>query len=211
MGFPGGLTGKRICLQCGRSGFDPWVGKIPWRKEWLSTPVFWPGEFHGLYSPCGCKELDTTEWLSLSRILFAWNVPLVSLIVQKRSLVFPILFFSSISLHWSLRKSFLPLLTILWNSAFKWMEFDSKCDFTPLTTCWVFSFALGCGISFFGGIQHFPVDDFPVASCNLGVLTGEDECRYFYSAVFLVYRKAIVFCILILLFSNFTVLIDELY
>ena len=30
------------------------------------TPVFWPGEFHGLYSPCGHKELDTTEGLSLS-------------------------------------------------------------------------------------------------------------------------------------------------
>ena len=33
--------------------FDPWVGKIPWRREWLPTPVFWPGEFHGLYSPWG--------------------------------------------------------------------------------------------------------------------------------------------------------------
>ena len=32
-------------------GFDPWVGKIPWRRERLPTPVFWPGEFHGLYSP----------------------------------------------------------------------------------------------------------------------------------------------------------------
>ena len=39
----------------------PWVGKIPWRREWLPIPVFWPGEFHGLYSPWGCKESDTTE------------------------------------------------------------------------------------------------------------------------------------------------------
>ena len=31
------------------TGFDPWVGKIRWRRERLSTPVFWPGEFHGLY------------------------------------------------------------------------------------------------------------------------------------------------------------------
>ena len=30
-------------------GFNPWVGKIPWRRERLPTPVFWPGEFHGLY------------------------------------------------------------------------------------------------------------------------------------------------------------------
>ena len=45
--------------------FDPWVGKIPWRREWLPTPVFWPGEFLGLYSPWGLKESDTTEQLSL--------------------------------------------------------------------------------------------------------------------------------------------------
>ena len=44
---------------------DPWVGKIPWRREWLPIPVFWPGEFHGLYSPWGCKELDMVEQLSL--------------------------------------------------------------------------------------------------------------------------------------------------
>ena len=45
---------------------DPWVGKIPWRRECLPTPVFWPGEFHGLYSLWGHKESDTTEELSLS-------------------------------------------------------------------------------------------------------------------------------------------------
>ena len=56
-------------LQCGRPGFDPWVGKIPWRKERLPTPVFWPGEFQGLYSPWGRKELDTTELLSLQGCL----------------------------------------------------------------------------------------------------------------------------------------------
>ena len=49
-----------------RSGFDPWVGKFPWRRSWQPTPVFWPGESHGLrslvgYSPWGCRESDTTE------------------------------------------------------------------------------------------------------------------------------------------------------
>ena len=39
---------------------------MPWRRERLPTPVFWPGEFHGLYSLWGHKESDTTEWLSLS-------------------------------------------------------------------------------------------------------------------------------------------------
>ena len=41
-----------------------WAGKIPWRRKQLPTPVFWPGDFHGLYSPWGHKESDTTEWLS---------------------------------------------------------------------------------------------------------------------------------------------------
>ena len=48
---------------------ETWVqslgGKIPWTRERLPTPVFWPGEFHGLCSPWGHKELDTTEPLSL--------------------------------------------------------------------------------------------------------------------------------------------------
>ena len=55
----------RIYLQCGRPGFDPWVGKILWRRERLLTPVFWPGEFHGLYNPWGHKKSDTIEQLSL--------------------------------------------------------------------------------------------------------------------------------------------------
>ena len=46
--------------------FNPWVGKIPWKRERLLTPVFWPREFHGLYSPWGRKESDMTERLLLS-------------------------------------------------------------------------------------------------------------------------------------------------
>ena len=47
-------------------GFNPWVGKVPWRRKWQPTPVFLPGESHGWrslvgYSPQGCKESDTTE------------------------------------------------------------------------------------------------------------------------------------------------------
>ena len=45
------------------------VGKIPWRRERLPTPVLWPGEFHGLYSPWGHKEADMTEQLSFSGII----------------------------------------------------------------------------------------------------------------------------------------------
>ena len=58
-------TTKPAC-QCRRHGFNPWVGKIPWRRKWQPTPVFLPGESHGqrslaCYSPWGHKELDTTE------------------------------------------------------------------------------------------------------------------------------------------------------
>ena len=62
MGFPVAQQ-VRICLQCGKPGFNPWVGKIPWRRERLPTPVVWPGEFHELYSPWGLKEPDMTEQL----------------------------------------------------------------------------------------------------------------------------------------------------
>ena len=47
-------------------GFNPWVGKIPWRKQRLLTSVFWPGEFHVLSSPWGHKESGTTKRFSLS-------------------------------------------------------------------------------------------------------------------------------------------------
>ena len=43
----------------------PWVGKMPWRRERLPTPVLRPGELHALYSPRGHKESDATERLSL--------------------------------------------------------------------------------------------------------------------------------------------------
>ena len=54
-----------------------------------------------------------------------------------------------------------------------------------LASCWGFSFALGCGLSFFGGIQHSPTDGCSEVSCIFGVLSGEDEHMSFYS-VFLI-------------------------
>ena len=62
-------------------------------------------------------SVRSVPFLSFIVSIFAWKVPLVSRIFLKRSLVFPILLFSSISLHCSLRKTFLSLLAILWNSA----------------------------------------------------------------------------------------------
>ena len=45
--IPGGSDGNESACNLGRYGFDPWVRKIPWRKEWLSNLIFSPGEFHG--------------------------------------------------------------------------------------------------------------------------------------------------------------------
>ena len=68
MGFPGGSAGKEATCNVG-----DWVQSLgwedPWRRKRLPTPVFWPGEFHGLYSPWGGKESDTTEWLSQGTIV----------------------------------------------------------------------------------------------------------------------------------------------
>ena len=69
MGLPGGAAGKEPACQCRRHerlGFDPWVGKMPWRRKWQPTPVFSPGEAQGQkslegYSPRGRRESDMTE------------------------------------------------------------------------------------------------------------------------------------------------------
>ena len=71
--FPDGAGGKEHTCQCRckRHRFDPWDGKIPWRRAWQPTPIFLPGESHRQrslvgYSPWGCKQSDTTEatWYS---------------------------------------------------------------------------------------------------------------------------------------------------
>jgi len=66
-GFLGGSAGKESTCDAGDPGLIPGLGRSPRRREWLPTPVFWPGEFRGLYSPWGCKESGMTDQLSLSR------------------------------------------------------------------------------------------------------------------------------------------------
>ena len=65
-GFPGGSGGKDSACNRGDVGLIPGLGRFPWRKEWLRTLIFLPGESHAKrslasYSPLGCNELDTTE------------------------------------------------------------------------------------------------------------------------------------------------------
>ena len=89
-----------------------------WRSFLYSSSVYSCHLFLISYA-----SVRSIAFLSFIEPIFAWNIPLVSLIFLKRSLVFPILLFASSSLHWSLRKAFLSLLAILWNSVLKWVSF----------------------------------------------------------------------------------------
>ena len=70
-GLPRWLSGKESACRCKRyrrCGFDPQVGKLPWRRKWQPTPVFFPAKSHGQrslvgYSPYGHKESDMIEEL----------------------------------------------------------------------------------------------------------------------------------------------------
>ena len=128
-------------------------------SRWLITPSWLSGSWRSFFVHFFCVFLPpllkltssasarSIPFLSFIDPIFAWNVPLVSLIFLKRSLVFPILLFASISLHWSLKKAFLSLLAILWNSAFKWKYLS----FSPL----LFSFLLFTAICKASSDGHF--------------------------------------------------------
>ena len=73
-----GLVGKQSACQCRRHkrhGFDPWVRKIPWKKEWLPTPVFLPGESHGQRSLGGCGPWGRVcVFIYLAAAGLSWDV-----------------------------------------------------------------------------------------------------------------------------------------
>ena len=67
-GFPGDSVSKESTgnsgdyLQCRRPEFDPWVGKILWRREWQLTPVFLPRKFHGQRRLAGYNPWSRKSW-----------------------------------------------------------------------------------------------------------------------------------------------------
>ena len=127
------LPRAHLTSHSGMSG-SRWVITPPWLSgSWRSFVPFSVHSCH-LFLKSSASARSMT-FLSFIVPIFAWNVPLVFLIFLKRSLVFPILLFSSISLHWSLRKAFLSLLAILWNSAFKWIYLS----FSPLLFTFLFT------------------------------------------------------------------------
>ena len=99
-------------------------------SRWVITPSWLSGSLRSfLYSSVNSCHLflispasvQSIPFLSFRVPIFAWNIPLISLIFLKKSPVFPIPLFSSISLHGSLRNTFSSLLAVLWNSAFRWV------------------------------------------------------------------------------------------
>ena len=105
-----------------------WVITPSWLSESLRYLLYSSSMYSCYLFFIFSASVRSKQFLSFIEPIFAWNVPLVSLIFLKRLLVFPILLFSSISLHWSLRKAFLSLPDVLWNSAFRWVYLS----FSPL-------------------------------------------------------------------------------
>ena len=118
------------------------LGEWSWRSFLCTSSMY---SCHLLISSAFDRSIP---FLSFIEPIFAWNVPLVSLLLLKGCLVFPIVLFSSISLLWSLRKAFLSLLAVLWNSAFRCLYHS----FSPL----LFSSLFFTAICKFSSDSHFP-------------------------------------------------------
>ena len=108
---PGGWDG-RIQLQYRRPGFNPWVGKIPWRRKWQPTPVCLPGEFLEQrklvgYSPWGHNESDRTEWHTFT-LTFKIR-PDLTLFGNSFPCLF--LYFQRYKYHWSLSRRIDPYIS----------------------------------------------------------------------------------------------------
>ena len=118
-----------------KRGWDGWMASLTrWTWVWMNSGSWWWTGRPGVMRFMGSQRVRH-DWATDLIWSDAWNIPLITLIFLKRSLVFPILLFSSISLQCSLRKSFLSLLAILWNSAFRWVYLS----FSPFPFILLFS------------------------------------------------------------------------
>ena len=76
-GLPWWLRWESICLQCGRPRFNPWVGKISWKRKWQPTPIFFPRKSHGWrnlvgYSPW-CHRVGY-HWATSLSLSYIYNI-----------------------------------------------------------------------------------------------------------------------------------------
>ena len=104
---PGGSDSISVCLHCGRPGFNPWVGKIPWRRKCQPTPVLLPGKFHGSQAPNFSEpRIIGVIWL-----------------IGKDLILSPVFLSSSIQVH--LRCSFPLIIFFLVQSQSIWLSQDT--------------------------------------------------------------------------------------
>ena len=130
--FPSWLSWWRICLQCGRPGLDPWVGKIPWRRRWRPTPVFLPGESPWTEEPGGLQSME------LQRVRHDWATKHSTTIVAST----PQLLYLAIC-QWALR--LLPYLDCCelcyserWGAYIFWVSVFEFCQInTQEWNCWI--------------------------------------------------------------------------
>ena len=114
------LSKAHLTSHCRMSGFR-WVVTPSWFSGWWRSFLYSSSVYSCHLFLISSASVRSIPFLSFTVPNFAWNIPLVYLIFWKSYLVIPILLFFSISLHWSLRKAFLSLLAIFWNSSFKWV------------------------------------------------------------------------------------------
>ena len=139
--FPGGIGDKESTCQCRRHkrhSFDPWVGKIPWRRAWQPTPAFLPEESHGQrslvgYSPWGGLESDTMEENSTPTSIHQTGI------YNPHSLLSRLLDFPWI-ISFPLKHAFIIHFKFILNL---WEEFGKGCDLTSIG----FTFVLNHRIS----------------------------------------------------------------
>ena len=106
-------------------------------SRWVITPLWlsgsWRSSFYSSVYSCHFFLISSASFrsilfLSFIESIFAWNIPLVSLTFEEISSLSHSIVFLYFFLHCSLRKAFLSLLAILWNSTFRWVYLD----FSPL-------------------------------------------------------------------------------
>ena len=83
LAFPGSSDGKESACQCGRTGFKPWVRKIPWRRAWQPTPEFLPGESHGWRNLADCSPQGRKSQTRLKQLSMAWHKFILQFILKS--------------------------------------------------------------------------------------------------------------------------------
>ena len=129
--------GEESACNAGDPGSIPGWWRFPWRREWLPTPVFLPGEFNGQRSlvgcsPWGCKESDTTEWLTLSEDIRNY----LKQQQQQQNTILMRHIFGMNSLYKQVKSLSLDFMLFLWSNICPWKVCICVCICVPAVTAW---------------------------------------------------------------------------